>query len=369
MAHTRAWNEASPAGSDLASTIDNSMRDMKADIRERMVLDHVWNSSTDHDGKHLKVTLRPADNVSVFVVEDASELTGSNAQPFFDLAQTWNTSGTPTFFKVSLTVTAAHADSLLMNFLVGGSSKFWLKRDGSIGVYGDVRNVNAGSGAACFSVAVTGDANDRLRILNTGAIWIGGGTNSQDISITRGSVGELLINPQADGGTIKFYSKNAHRWTLDVDGHLVPASDDAYDIGSSTYAPRYIYVNPGAVDNPAIRLQSDTDTGIYFNPTYKSMSYCTDGVTHTAFSRAADGAPVMGMASGSYGTGNGAMGCGISLPYNSDGNGAPGYICLYAKNAATYYIWPDSTGKLRIGTTPPSEGYGDTTGTIVGTQS
>jgi len=56
MAATRAWNEASPAGTDLASTIDDSMRAMKVDVRERMAVEHVWGVNQTDDGKHGAVT-------------------------------------------------------------------------------------------------------------------------------------------------------------------------------------------------------------------------------------------------------------------------------------------------------------------------
>lgn len=52
MPHTAAWNEASPAGSDPVSSVDNYIREMKRDIRERMSAEHVWNDSTSTDGNH-----------------------------------------------------------------------------------------------------------------------------------------------------------------------------------------------------------------------------------------------------------------------------------------------------------------------------
>ena len=55
---TRTWDtsyESSPAGSDLANTIDNRMREVKVDARERLEVDHSMVGDVD-DGLHKKVT-------------------------------------------------------------------------------------------------------------------------------------------------------------------------------------------------------------------------------------------------------------------------------------------------------------------------
>jgi hypothetical protein len=55
-----SWNESSPAGSDLMSTIDNRARELKTQIREVVGVDHDFPSSgqaTDN-GQHLRVTLQ-----------------------------------------------------------------------------------------------------------------------------------------------------------------------------------------------------------------------------------------------------------------------------------------------------------------------
>lgn len=130
MAHTIAWDETAPAGTQYASTIDDWLRDTKRDIRERLELNHVWNSSTTHDGKHTKITLRPANNVTVFDVEAANSLTGSSYNSFMNIAQTWDTTGCPTLISAAVTDTASDADSLLVNILVNGSSKFQVTKAG-----------------------------------------------------------------------------------------------------------------------------------------------------------------------------------------------------------------------------------------------
>lgn len=62
-------------------------------------------------------------------------LTGANATNMIDLAGTWNTSGTPTAFKLNITDTASNANSLLMDLqsgAAGGTSRFKVDRIGLI---------------------------------------------------------------------------------------------------------------------------------------------------------------------------------------------------------------------------------------------
>jgi len=59
-------------------------------------------------------------------------LTGSNAQSLLDVAGTWNTTGTPTAFKLNVTDTASNANSLLMDLQVGGASRFRVGKIGNL---------------------------------------------------------------------------------------------------------------------------------------------------------------------------------------------------------------------------------------------
>lgn len=63
-------------------------------------------------------------------VAGSGSLTGS----LLDLAQTWNTTGTPTAIKLNVTDTASNAASLLMDLQVGGTSAFSVRKDSSIGI-------------------------------------------------------------------------------------------------------------------------------------------------------------------------------------------------------------------------------------------
>lgn len=59
-------------------------------------------------------------------------LTGSDATSMMSLAGTWNTTGTPTALKVSITDTASNSASLLIDCRVSGTSKFSISKQGQI---------------------------------------------------------------------------------------------------------------------------------------------------------------------------------------------------------------------------------------------
>ncbi len=65
-------------------------------------------------------------------------LTGSAATTSLSIAQSWNTSGTPTAFDVNVTDTASNAASLLMNLRVGGSARFRVNKLGDITEVGEI---------------------------------------------------------------------------------------------------------------------------------------------------------------------------------------------------------------------------------------
>ncbi len=63
-----------------------------------------------------------------------STLTGSSATSALNIAQTWNTTGTPTALKLNITDTASNAASLLMDLQVGGTSKFTIAKSGIVNI-------------------------------------------------------------------------------------------------------------------------------------------------------------------------------------------------------------------------------------------
>jgi len=75
----------------------------------------------------------PGPTNAVAMSVTGQSLTGSNASTLLNLATTWNTTGTPTAVKVNVTDTASNAASLLQDWQVGGSSKLYVNKAGSLG--------------------------------------------------------------------------------------------------------------------------------------------------------------------------------------------------------------------------------------------
>ena len=68
----------------------------------------------------------------VGITDIISAGSGSLSGSALDIAQTWNTTGTPTAIKLNVTDTASNASSLLMDLQVGGVSKANIKKTGSV---------------------------------------------------------------------------------------------------------------------------------------------------------------------------------------------------------------------------------------------
>jgi hypothetical protein len=94
-----------------------------------------------------------------------ASLTGSSATSALDIAQTWNTTGTPTLIKANVTDTASNASSLLMDLQVGGSSRFQVLKTGPLRLYSSV--------GAVTTVGV-GTFNGELTITNGQAGYFNG---------------------------------------------------------------------------------------------------------------------------------------------------------------------------------------------------
>ena len=90
-------------------------------------------NTTPDTGAFTTLSATPPANTTAFSSSGYS-LTEANAQSFFDLAGTWNTSGTPTAFKLNVTDTASNASSLLIDLQVGGTSQLSIAKSGTLWV-------------------------------------------------------------------------------------------------------------------------------------------------------------------------------------------------------------------------------------------
>ncbi len=105
------------------------------------------------------------------------DLASAEDDSFLDMAHIWNTTGTPTALKLNVTDTASHADSLLMDLQVGGSSKVSVNKDGGITL------PTAGNGGRLdgyIAYGITLGSNSKRRA------YVGGTNSNHGLLITSG---------------------------------------------------------------------------------------------------------------------------------------------------------------------------------------
>ena len=116
------------------------------------------------------------------IADTALAGSGSLAGSALNIAQTWNTTGTPTAIKLNVTNTASNAASLLMDLQVGGVSQFALDKSGNISLPGSLN-------------LVYGVASPVIQIYNTDRqIGSGGAGNIAFKATTLSMNGSLLVS-------------------------------------------------------------------------------------------------------------------------------------------------------------------------------
>jgi hypothetical protein len=192
-------------------------------------------------------------------------------------------------------------------------------------------------------------ANDYgWRIFNTGGTAIDGViiTSSNEMRIGSESSASMVDTVIKAGAAVRFRMNSAERVVLTAAG-AVQASD-------------------GSVSAPGLGFKDDTDTGLYRLGSGR-IGAALDGVQALAVNKpgtTASWGNELDVVAGSFGTSSGSM---IRVGRNTNSTGAPGFIDLRDKNGGHNAIWSDSSRVLRIGDAPDVTS-GDTTGTIVGTQ-
>ena len=114
-----------------------------------------------------------------------SGLTGSQTTPVLNLAQTWNTSGTPTALKLNVTDTASNASSLLMDLQVGGVTKLNVTKSGQL--------TSATGLIAGTSAQIGWTSGSRLSNSSNGFININNSALTQNVTIGAPSTATLQL--------------------------------------------------------------------------------------------------------------------------------------------------------------------------------
>lgn len=144
------------------------------------------------------------------IVMTPETLTGSAATSSLSIAQTWNTTGTPTAIDLNVTDTASNASSLLMNLRVGGSSRFGVLKDGNVFLQSSSANTHFiansnGGGLACNNSGVNDGTYEAIYAgygprlgSNATLVWVSGATmgaggGAVDVSLVRDAANTLAL--------------------------------------------------------------------------------------------------------------------------------------------------------------------------------
>lgn len=186
-------------------------------------------------------------------------LTGTSATTSLDIAQTWNTTGTPTAVKLNVTDTASNAASLLMDLQVGGTSQFKVSK-GGIGTFGN--NILCGTGAS-IGLGATGAAGwwssgTGLRVTSTDLIGWVASTNAQAAADT------ILVRDNAANTLAQRNATNAQ--TFRVYNTYTDASN--YERGFVRWATNVLEIgaeSSGTGTTRDVKIQAPTAKGIFLS--------------------------------------------------------------------------------------------------------
>lgn len=240
---------------DATSSIQTQLNGKQATLTNPMTGTGVsgqvsfWNSTSSNGGNNnffwdntnslLGVgTNTPASKIDV--LDTALSGSGALSGSIINLAQTWNTTGSPTALKLNVTNTASGASSLLADFQVGAASKFSIDKTG-------------GFKSAANGIALAGTT------FASGQFGFAGGSSftflqSSGISGAGNATLALFstVNLTATSGTLS---------TLGAGGSYTPSSGTC--------------VINGFIVNPTINQSSGAtgiSRGIYINPTLTSAA-------------------------------------------------------------------------------------------------
>ena len=133
---TSAWRLVSNTDNGLYSLAQNKIPFMGIDsgkVKTKAV--YILNPSTllslGLDTNNIAYLNKPNTFTGNFI-QNAPSVTGSSSTSAVSISQTWNTTGTPVAFIMNITNTSSNAASRLLDFKVGGNSKFAIDKDGLI---------------------------------------------------------------------------------------------------------------------------------------------------------------------------------------------------------------------------------------------
>lgn len=235
------------------------------------------------------------------------------------------------------------------NFSAGGSGANVLA----------VRNTGAGSTNYSELRAGNDDSATLARFIATSSTYTPTGMLfASGLLIDCLGPGGLNLAASHASGPIRLATGGTQRYAIDSTGV------HTYLNSSVTAVP----LANGATGTPSLTFANDTDSGLWWSAPSSvpkvSMSVGGWEVARFEMSNTLQ-KPVLRV----VGNGNSTDHCPrLHVERQSGGLTAPGVVALEAKNGTLYYLWVDTTGAVRVGTTEPNITNGDTVGTKVGTQ-
>jgi hypothetical protein len=164
-------------------------------------------TTTPNTAAFTSLTGAPAANTAAYAVTGYS-LTGSNAQSVIDLAGTWNTTGTPSAFKLNITDTASNASSLLMQLQTGGTNRFTVSKGGV---------VTSTTFSGTFSVSSGDFTNTGFPTIRSGTTQMMVFTTNANVNVAANgaySIGWATSVPAATGADLRMWRDDAGIWAL-----------------------------------------------------------------------------------------------------------------------------------------------------------
>lgn len=162
------------------------------------------------------------------------------------------------------------------------------------------------------------------------------------------SIVDISDTTQAASGTTKKIAASFFAFLGQANVFTAASNTFQGSVGVSPTPTNALGVNivmPSSTSVSAIKIEYINSQRIYLNATA--------------------GATQVGLESADYGA---TIGPSVLIGHNSNAASAAGNLRMKNKGGTEYFVWVDTLGKLRIGTTAPTSAN-DATGAIVGTQS
>jgi len=203
-------------------------------------------------------------------------VTEANTTPLLDLSGTWNTSGVATGIKLNITDTASAATSKLLDLQVGGTSKAYIDKNGSIWSFADTPAYTLSMGLTNYERLAFAPAAGQscfLQLPSGGAYtWtVGYAKTTKDLFLYRDAANTLALRNGTNAQLFRIYNTftdasnyergfmrwNSNRLEIGTEfGGTGVARSLAIQLGTSTTPLVFTANGSSGVDITAVRSMS-----------------------------------------------------------------------------------------------------------------